>query len=295
MLDKIVTEKWRTAKAVFGLWPAHSIGDDSDVVVLLPSEKEGRKQGMENRRKASHRRTSNPPDSACPFPHFLRQQGQAGPNARTSARRFHRAEGIRQAGIDRRSRSPPGWASSSTSRASEADHDDYNAILLRPSPTASQKRSPNASTSACAPSSGAADEAPDAGAGSRRNTAVSAPRPATLACPEHSEKATLFDMFDAPGNAGIVHHRPLRDAAGRVGVGLVFQPSAQPVPRGRACSVGTGSRILRAAQKTSASRRRWNAGWRRTRLRPGDRRPGRAAIAVAREIRKQAVLPQPLR
>src|SRR6185312_6050652 len=28
LLDRIVAEKWLTAKAVFGLWPAHSVGDD---------------------------------------------------------------------------------------------------------------------------------------------------------------------------------------------------------------------------------------------------------------------------
>ncbi|RKI34187.1 methionine synthase, partial [Corallococcus sp. AB049A] len=28
MLERIVGEKWLTAKAVFGLWPANSIGDD---------------------------------------------------------------------------------------------------------------------------------------------------------------------------------------------------------------------------------------------------------------------------
>jgi cobalamin-dependent methionine synthase I len=28
MLDRIVGEKWLTAKAVFGLWPANSVGDD---------------------------------------------------------------------------------------------------------------------------------------------------------------------------------------------------------------------------------------------------------------------------
>ncbi|WP_410970922.1 vitamin B12 dependent-methionine synthase activation domain-containing protein, partial [Salmonella sp. SAL04269] len=34
MLDRIVREKWLTAKAAFGLWPANSVGDD--VEVFLP-------------------------------------------------------------------------------------------------------------------------------------------------------------------------------------------------------------------------------------------------------------------
>ena len=28
MLDRIIDEKWLTAKAVVGLWPANSVGDD---------------------------------------------------------------------------------------------------------------------------------------------------------------------------------------------------------------------------------------------------------------------------
>src|SRR5690606_23318187 len=31
MLDTIIREKWLTAKAVFGLWPAHSVGDDVEL------------------------------------------------------------------------------------------------------------------------------------------------------------------------------------------------------------------------------------------------------------------------
>src|SRR5690606_6023066 len=36
MLERIVSEKWLAAKAVFGIWPAHSVGDDVVVDVALP-------------------------------------------------------------------------------------------------------------------------------------------------------------------------------------------------------------------------------------------------------------------
>ena len=38
MLQKIVSEKWLKAKAVFGLWPANSMGDDVVISLLPPGE-----------------------------------------------------------------------------------------------------------------------------------------------------------------------------------------------------------------------------------------------------------------
>lgn len=60
MLRTIVAEKWLTAKAVFGLWPANSVGDD---VVLLTEPAES---GIGNR-KAIHRRLTIP-DFPFPIP-----------------------------------------------------------------------------------------------------------------------------------------------------------------------------------------------------------------------------------
>ncbi|NEK78373.1 MAG: dihydropteroate synthase, partial [Xanthomonas perforans] len=51
MLKRIVEEKWLTAKAVFGLWPANSVGDD--VVVLTEPAESGignRESGIGNRK-----------------------------------------------------------------------------------------------------------------------------------------------------------------------------------------------------------------------------------------------------
>lgn len=69
MLKRIVDEKWLTAKAVFGLWPANSVGDDV-VVLTEPAE-----SGVRNRESPSdapaldHSRFSIPHSL-----HFLRQQ-----------------------------------------------------------------------------------------------------------------------------------------------------------------------------------------------------------------------------
>src|SRR5690606_13769746 len=38
MLERIVSEQWLQAKAVFGLWPARSVGDDVQVDAALPGK-----------------------------------------------------------------------------------------------------------------------------------------------------------------------------------------------------------------------------------------------------------------
>jgi 5-methyltetrahydrofolate--homocysteine methyltransferase len=45
MLKRIVKEKWLTAKAVIGLWPAARVGDDVEIRSPLPSAEEGAPQG----------------------------------------------------------------------------------------------------------------------------------------------------------------------------------------------------------------------------------------------------------
>lgn len=42
MLKRIVEEKWLTAKAVFGLWPANSVGDDVEVILTDPGIRKSR-------------------------------------------------------------------------------------------------------------------------------------------------------------------------------------------------------------------------------------------------------------
>ncbi len=54
--------KWLTAKAVFGLWPANSVGDDV-VVLTEPAE-----SGVRNRESPSDAPRSTIPDSPFPIP-----------------------------------------------------------------------------------------------------------------------------------------------------------------------------------------------------------------------------------
>src|SRR5690606_6348941 len=128
MLERIIAEKWLTARGVFALWPAQSVGDD--VVVRH--------------------------DGGEATLHFLRQQVDK-PADRPD---FCLADFIAPRDSGRQD-----WIGMFAVTAGigiephlerfQADHDDYNAILLRPWPTAWPRPSPNACTSACAPSTGA--------------------------------------------------------------------------------------------------------------------------------------------
>jgi 5-methyltetrahydrofolate--homocysteine methyltransferase len=178
MLRRIVDERWLTAKAVFGLWPARAVGDD--VVVEA--------------------------GGAPTTLHFLRQQADK-PADRPN---LCLADFIAPEGSGRED-----WIGAFAVTAGigiephlarfEAAHDDYRAILLK----ALADRLAEALAECLhqrvrtrywgyAPDESLDNEAliAEAYRGIR-------PAPGYPACPEHSEKATLFRLLDAPGNAGI--------------------------------------------------------------------------------------------
>jgi 5-methyltetrahydrofolate--homocysteine methyltransferase len=175
MLDQIVSEQWLTAKAVAGLWPAHSLGDD----VRL--------------------------DSGDVF-RFLRQQAEK-PDERAN---FCLADFVAPAGSGRQD-----WIGGFAVNASigigphvarfEAGHDDYRAILL--------KSLADRLAEACAEWlhrkirtelwGFAPDEALDVEALVREQYRGIRPAPGYPACPDHSEKATLFRLLDAENAIGL--------------------------------------------------------------------------------------------
>ena len=59
------------------------------------------------------------------------------------------------------------------------------------------------------------------------------PAPGYPACPDHTEKATLFDLLEAEGRAGIDADGVVRDVAGRVCLGLLPLEPGEPLLRGR--------------------------------------------------------------
>ncbi len=174
MLDTIIREKWLTARAVFGLWPANSRGDD--VVVSLP-------------------------DGETPL-HFLRQQVDK-PAERPD---FCLADFIAPQDSGRQD-----WIGAFAVTAGigiephvarfEADHDDYNAILLkaladRLAEALAERLHHRVRTGYWGYAAG---EALDNEALIAEQYVGIRPAPGYPACPEHSEKRTLFAMLGAEG------------------------------------------------------------------------------------------------
>ena len=174
MLDTIIKEKWLTARAVFGLWPANSRGDD--VVVSLP-------------------------DGQATL-HFLRQQVDK-PAERPD---FCLADFIAPEDSGRQD-----WIGAFAVTAGigiephvarfEADHDDYNAILLkaladRLAEALAERLHHRVRTGYWGY---AAEEALDNEALIAERYVGIRPAPGYPACPEHSEKRTLFALLGAEG------------------------------------------------------------------------------------------------
>ena len=179
MLDTIVREKWLTAKAVFGLWPACSVGDDVEIPV-------------DGGRTATL--------------HFLRQQVDK-PADRPD---FCLADFIAPAASGKQD-----WIGAFAVTAGlgiephvarfEAAHDDYNAILLK----ALADRLAEALAEWLHAKvrrdhwGYAGDETLDNDALIEEAYRGIRPAPGYPACPEHSEKTTLFEMLDAERHTGL--------------------------------------------------------------------------------------------
>ena len=178
MLAKIVDERWLTAKAVFGLWPCNSIGDDVELLI------EGRAERLHFLRQQVDKPVERPDFCLADFiaPKASGKQDWIGMFAVTA--------GI---GID-----------DHVARF-EADHDDYNAILLK----ALADRLAEALAERLHQRvrkefwGYVADESLDNDALIGEQYLGIRPAPGYPACPEHSEKGTLFRLLDAGRNAGM--------------------------------------------------------------------------------------------
>ncbi|AJC44949.1 methionine synthase [Xanthomonas sacchari] len=200
MLQRIVEEKWLTAKAVFGLWPAQSVGDD---VVVLTDRESGDGNGESSGATAplDHSRFSIPHSL-----HFLRQQVDK-PAERPD---FCLADFIAP-----RDSGKQDWIGAFAVTAGigiephvarfEAAHDDYNAILLkaladRLAEALAERLHQRVRTEFWGY---ADDEALDNEALIAERYRGIRPAPGYPACPDHSEKQTLFALLDAGRNAGM--------------------------------------------------------------------------------------------
>jgi len=178
MLERIIAEKWLTARGVFALWPAQSVGDD--VVV----RHDGGEATLHFLRQQVDKPADRPDFCLADFiaPRYSGRQDWIGMFAVTA--------GI---GIEPHL------------ERFQADHDDYNAILLkaladRLAEAFAERLHQRVRTEywGYAP-----DEALDNEALIAERYRGIRPAPGYPACPEHSEKATLFRLLDAERNAGM--------------------------------------------------------------------------------------------
>ena len=190
MLKRIVKEKWLTAKGVFALWPANSVGDDVVVSLLLHA-------GEDVRRADEELKTTL---------HFLRQQVDK-PVERPD---FCLADFIAPFDSGKQD-----WIGGFAVTAGigiephvarfEADLDDYSAILLksladRLAEAFAERLHQRVRKEFWGYDS---DESLDNSALIDETYCGIRPAPGYPACPEHSEKGTLFRLLDATAHAGM--------------------------------------------------------------------------------------------
>ncbi|WDJ95349.1 methionine synthase [Xanthomonas campestris] len=201
MLKRIVEEKWLTAKAVFGLWPANSVGDDVVVLTEPADSAIPRDESHSAAEALDHSRFSIPHSL-----HFLRQQVD---------KPVDRPDFCLADFIAPRSSGKQDWIGAFAVTAGigidphvarfEAAHDDYNSILLkaladRLAEALAERLHQRVRTEFWGY---IADETLDNEALIAERYQGIRPAPGYPACPEHSEKRTLFNLLRAEHNAAM--------------------------------------------------------------------------------------------
>jgi 5-methyltetrahydrofolate--homocysteine methyltransferase len=182
MLDKIIDEKWLTANAVIGFYPANSDGDDIQLY------------------------TNDSRSKVLTTLHHLRQQDQKKGNQPN----YCLSDYVAPVGLD-----IPDFIGAFACTAGgdierklaefEADHDDYQSIMLkvladRLAEAFAEQLHERVRTEFWAY---AADESLDNEDLIKERYAGIRPAPGYPACPDHTEKATLWELLEPNQNAGI--------------------------------------------------------------------------------------------
>jgi 5-methyltetrahydrofolate--homocysteine methyltransferase len=189
MLKKIVAEKWLTARGVIGFWPANSVGDDVEIDLknaLTPTALPRAGEGLKL--------------------HFLRQQVDKPadrPDFCLADFVAPKATGVSDwiGGFAVTS----GLGIEKHLERFEREHDDYSSILLK----ALADRLAEAFAERLHERvrrefwGYAPNEALDNDALIHEKYRGIRPAPGYPACPDHTEKTTLFELLDATTNAGI--------------------------------------------------------------------------------------------
>ncbi len=179
MLRKIISGKWLRANGVFGLFPANSVNDGDDIEIYSGDKRDRVLMTLHNLRQQNKKPTGNPNLCLGDFvaPRESGVQDYCGAFAVTAG-----------LGIDKRV------------TAFEAQHDDYNAIILK----ALADRLAEAFTELLHQRvrrelwGYAKDEALDNDALIAEKYRGIRPAPGYPACPDHTEKGALFELLRAP-------------------------------------------------------------------------------------------------
>ena len=180
MLEQLIAEKWITANAVFGLYPANAVGDD---VELYADEARSEKLMAWHNLRQQHERPSGKP-------HYCLSDFVAERGTPDWIGAFAVTAGL---GIEKKL------------AEFDAAHDDYRAIML--------KSLADRLAEACAEWlhrevrtdywGYASAEALDNAALIDEQYRGIRPAPGYPACPDHTAKGALFALLDAPANAGM--------------------------------------------------------------------------------------------
>jgi 5-methyltetrahydrofolate--homocysteine methyltransferase len=180
MLDRIEAEGWFSPRGVVGLWPANSRGDD--IIVW----------GDEDRRTMRAR-----------MPQLRQQRNKTGDTAQMCLADFVAPEGT------------PDWVGGFAVTAGPQVHDiadrlklegdDYNAIMVQALGDRIAEAFAEALHQRVRRSlwGYAAEETLDNAALIREAYRGIRPAPGYPACPDHTEKRTIFDLLDAPAHTGL--------------------------------------------------------------------------------------------
>ncbi|KYC29345.1 homocysteine-N5-methyltetrahydrofolate transmethylase, B12-dependent [Sterolibacterium denitrificans] len=183
MLEKIIAEKWIRANAVFGLWPANRSPNAPDDVELYTDDSRTQVLAVAHHLRQQHERPSGKP-------HYCLADFVAPKGTPDWSGAFAVTAGI---GIEKKL------------AEFAAAHDDYHAIML--------KGLADRLAEACAEWlharvrkeywGYAADERLNNEQLIREEYQGIRPAPGYPACPDHTEKGTIFSLLDAPKNAGM--------------------------------------------------------------------------------------------
>jgi 5-methyltetrahydrofolate--homocysteine methyltransferase len=181
MLEKIIEERWLTARGVIGLWPANAVGDDVELYA-----DDGRDKVLET-------------------VHFLRQQMKKTRGANMCLADFVAPKDTGVKDFMGAFAVTAGHGCAERAAAFEAAHDDYQSILLkaladRLAEAFAERMHARMRTEFWGY---AADEALSNQELIAEKYQGIRPAPGYPACPEHSEKPAMFELLAARQNAGM--------------------------------------------------------------------------------------------